>query len=104
MSDKSYLQALQEAAFWSEYHRKRRDNPHAVTAEQLDLAELGPSLEGHITDDDNPHGVTAEQVGAALASGLSDHVADTDNPHGVTARSEERRVGKECRSRWSPYH
>src|SRR5436309_14799223 len=23
---------------------------------------------------------------------------------GATARSEERRVGKECRSRWSPYH
>jgi len=23
---------------------------------------------------------------------------------GVTGRSEERRVGKECRSRWSPYH
>src|SRR3712207_8418146 len=23
---------------------------------------------------------------------------------GVTDRSEERRVGKECRSRWSPYH
>src|SRR5258707_10040778 len=22
----------------------------------------------------------------------------------ITARSEERRVGKECRSRWSPYH
>ena len=27
--------------------------------------------------------------------------ADTLTP---TARSEERRVGKECRSRWSPYH
>src|SRR3989440_7864110 len=26
-----------------------------------------------------------------------------DLPHGVL-RSEERRVGKECRSRWSPYH
>ena len=25
------------------------------------------------------------------------------NPN-VTTRSEERRVGKECRSRWSPYH
>src|SRR5256885_9782990 len=28
-------------------------------------------------------------------------------PHGAAqrlARSEERRVGKECRSRWSPYH
>ena len=23
---------------------------------------------------------------------------------GTTTRSEERRVGKECRSRWSPYH
>ena len=22
----------------------------------------------------------------------------------ITGRSEERRVGKECRSRWSPYH
>src|SRR2546426_10811217 len=25
-------------------------------------------------------------------------------PTGPCARSEERRVGKECRSRWSPYH
>src|SRR3712207_7880230 len=25
-------------------------------------------------------------------------------PNGVEGRSEERRVGKECRSRWSPYH
>ena len=24
--------------------------------------------------------------------------------HGAVIRSEERRVGKECRSRWSPYH
>ena len=23
---------------------------------------------------------------------------------GIARRSEERRVGKECRSRWSPYH
>ena len=28
------------------------------------------------------------------------HIVDTCGP----ARSEERRVGKECRSRWSPYH
>ena len=24
--------------------------------------------------------------------------------HSLFSRSEERRVGKECRSRWSPYH
>ena len=28
----------------------------------------------------------------------------TRNPPSRTTRSEERRVGKECRSRWSPYH
>src|SRR2546430_10307565 len=28
----------------------------------------------------------------------------TYSPREVTLRSEERRVGKECRSRWSPYH
>ena len=27
-----------------------------------------------------------------------------DRPESRTERSEERRVGKECRSRWSPYH
>ena len=32
---------------------------------------------------------------------------ELENGHEITAhisRSEERRVGKECRSRWSPYH
>ena len=27
-----------------------------------------------------------------------------DDADDVMVRSEERRVGKECRSRWSPYH
>ena len=26
------------------------------------------------------------------------------DPYAIEIRSEERRVGKECRSRWSPYH
>ena len=28
----------------------------------------------------------------------------TSGCSGMAERSEERRVGKECRSRWSPYH
>src|SRR2546425_12570628 len=32
------------------------------------------------------------------------HAAFEYSPNGVAKRSEERRVGKECRSRWSPYH
>ena len=31
-------------------------------------------------------------------------VADEVRALGRRVRSEERRVGKECRSRWSPYH
>ena len=30
--------------------------------------------------------------------------ANADNMNKMIMRSEERRVGKECRSRWSPYH
>ena len=35
----------------------------------------------------------------ALQVSLDIHI-----PEEMEARSEERRVGKECRSRWSPYH
>src|SRR3712207_7335198 len=31
-------------------------------------------------------------------------VVEPGGPEDVRRRSEERRVGKECRSRWSPYH
>src|SRR3712207_7868383 len=30
--------------------------------------------------------------------------AQSSGPKQISHRSEERRVGKECRSRWSPYH
>ena len=38
-----------------------------------------------------------------------DHFAEGESPDPpficyLLPRSEERRVGKECRSRWSPYH
>ena len=36
-------------------------------------------------------------------SGLTDRKIIVDT-YGGAERSEERRVGKECRSRWSPYH
>ena len=32
------------------------------------------------------------------------HVPEPEVLEYVAERSEERRVGKECRSRWSPYH
>ena len=38
-------------------------------------------------------GCMGDQIGKALAE-----------KYFIPFRSEERRVGKECRSRWSPYH
>ena len=40
---------------------------------------------------------------AMAAAGLA-YLQGGDDEQIVNARSEERRVGKECRSRWSPYH
>ena len=34
---------------------------------------------------------------------FADYMFTMDYDEGI-GRSEERRVGKECRSRWSPYH
>src|SRR3712207_9471306 len=72
---------------------------------------------------ETPHALTRTRVEEPLTSGV--RVLDTMVPLGkgqrlgifagsgvgkstllaqITRRSEERRVGKECRSRWSPYH
>ena len=40
-------------------------------------------------------------VGYGIVTGLA---GTGDSPGNRVTRSEERRVGKECRSRWSPYH
>ena len=53
-----------------------------------DAAVLGPQFKF------SKHG----QSGAELSEAIP-HLAEV-----VDDRSEERRVGKECRSRWSPYH
>src|SRR2546422_8981926 len=42
-------------------------------------------------------------VGLALIVALY-RKRQTAHVEDLTTRSEERRVGKECRSRWSPYH
>src|SRR2546426_5357934 len=42
--------------------------------------------------------------GVTLGTPITLHVANRDWENWKEIRSEERRVGKECRSRWSPYH
>ena len=46
-----------------------------------------------------------ERIGATVEFNFQDGDTIIDKMNAVIAgRSEERRVGKECRSRWSPYH
>src|SRR2546430_10343504 len=42
--------------------------------------------------------------GAPRSLGSGSTLSLAGSPDGDVVRSEERRVGKECRSRWSPYH
>src|SRR3712207_9532755 len=49
-----------------------------------------------------PEGATGVEYGWAEPATPSEPAAKQEEP--ARERSEERRVGKECRSRWSPYH
>ena len=44
------------------------------------------------------------QEGIIDSLGVMELVTFVQSTYHITVRSEERRVGKECRYRWSPYH
>ena len=46
----------------------------------------------------------AARVAKHRAMRAQKQFATVECPQNLHLRSEERRVGKECRSRWSPYH
>ena len=46
--------------------------------------------------------VAVTAMSASLLTGCGSDASGSNDA--ATNRSEERRVGKECRSRWSPYH
>src|SRR5260221_13752139 len=71
------------------------------------LAGLRFPLYRHRSDDPGPTG----NRGKFLEATLAEHRRAVDlvallryRADDLVTRSEERRVGKECRSRWSPYH
>ena len=67
--------------------------------EQLNQLE---QIVNHLEQGDVPLEEALDQFQAGMK--LSKHLQDTLENAEKTLRSEERRVGKECRSRWSPYH
>ena len=77
-----------------------------VAANVAKIRELFPNC---VTERINSEGKLEHAIDFdMLKQELSDHVVDgLQERYQFTwpdKRSEERRVGKECRSRWSPYH
>src|SRR2546426_11977366 len=71
-------------------------------------ASLLPDVREHDVGERGSLFVVADGMGGAAAGEVASEMAtDTIYQQMIRAwgrRSEERRVGKECRSRWSPYH
>src|SRR3989449_11744537 len=72
---------------------------------------LPPRTANHFLDTGpEAHRADAQPVGGERVGGDQMLEAELGRIHAellgelVEVRSEERRVGKECRSRWSPYH
>ena len=73
----------------------------AITEQLTGLmgSQTAELLEQAVANASNPSsGVLASLIGVATL------IATASGAFGELQRSEERRVGKECRSRWSPYH
>src|SRR6185312_11960122 len=85
----------------------------------LEGLENGFAIRGHASNLAPTHLAQGPRTGRALRDGSDQRPRPRRAPAGngpgpsavlrrpgraPPARSEERRVGKECRSRWSPYH
>src|SRR5260370_41094533 len=81
----------------------KKDEPKPAQS----IAELRQQIETILKDTHTP-GVSVAIVhrdGPEWVAGVGNaDVASGRDATDETLRSEERRVGKECRSRWSPYH
>src|SRR2546422_1341580 len=80
-------------------------DPVAFAIAAASLAR-GPALDAFtVRKQAKAHG-TAQRIEGCFTPGAAVVVVEDviTTGHSAGDRSEERRVGKECRSRWSPYH
>ena len=65
-------------------------------SKKIDVVEINPQIVGVLKEEYNNYAGKIYDL-----SKIKIHIGEARN---FLKRSEERRVGKECRSRWSPYH
>ena len=77
----------------------------ATIRDRIDqLRELDKRREAVISSIEKQGKLTPELMGQIVNAQTLAELEDIYLPYRPKRRSEERRVGKECRSRWSPYH
>ena len=64
----------------------------------IGLGVMGYPMAGHLAKRGGHELTVFNRTAAKAEKWVAEHGGRS------AARSEERRVGKECRSRWSPYH
>src|SRR5258706_8254519 len=81
--------------------------PYILTGRAQRLDDVAPDEATSAGDEHGHAGRTGGMSKGRVTTRASRPAARTTAPRGTSrrmTRSEERRVGKECRSRWSPYH
>ena len=103
MSQEKYIMAIDQGTTSSRaiiFNKKREK----VSSSQKEFTQIFPQA-GWVEHNANEiwNSVQSVIAGAFIESGVKPNQIEAI---GITnaERSEERRVGKECRSRWSPYH
>ena len=85
------------------------DGNGGAEAVRMAIADLGSAVNGKkiqfmVADHQNKPDIAASKAREWFDQQGVDMLIGGTNSGTSLARSEERRVGKECRSRWSPYH
>ena len=66
--------------------------------------KLAPGMNALTGETGAGKSLVVDAVSLLIGGRGSDGFIRSGEDRAVVERSEERRVGKECRSRWSPYH
>src|SRR3712207_8881991 len=116
--DELVERSLKQAALWDEVKDRLKESGYGLSGGQQQLLCIARTLavEPEVILMDEP----ASALDPVSTQKIEDTMADLKQNYTVvivthnmqqaarisdyTGRSEERRVGKECRSRWSPYH
>src|ERR1035438_7787424 len=96
-------------------HVNRSANPHSrilifgsgasaqLVAQAITASDPFVKIVGYVSGPNETHSVVDPNKMLRVPGSLKERALELEVDE-IVVRSEERRVGKECRSRWSPYH